>query len=165
MQFLLKYLYLLRLRSRLSFGLRGIGILHLLVVGALLSGLLSLSSLASFFLSGSFGSILGINAFLESASLLLYFVEVALNDRSSEGPQLVQFGNIDALGSIVALIIQPVLAAVSLVSLHYDYSHQAHCLIMDKVLTSATSSLPLMLVFSSSLANSAYCSSSLARRS
>lgn len=109
MQILFKYVYLFGLRRLLRLDLRGVGILHLLVVRALLSSLFCLSSLASLFLNGSFGSLLGLNTLLNGTSLGFNFLKVTLNDRSSKSSQLVKLGNIDALRGIVALIIEPFL--------------------------------------------------------
>lgn len=90
----------------------GVSVLHL-GVGSALGGLLGLSSLASLLLSGSFGSLLGLDALLDGLALGLDLFKVALDDGAGHGADLVHLGDVDALGGVLALIVQPVLGLVS----------------------------------------------------
>lgn len=101
-------------------GLGAIGILHFGV--GTLGALFSLSSLASFFLSGSFGSLLGIDAFLDSLSLSLDFLKVTLDDGAGHGANLINLGNVDALGGVLALVVEPVLRIRLVLSFKYWWS-------------------------------------------
>lgn len=84
------------------------GVLHLLV-GVSSLRLVGLSSLASLFLSGSFGSFLSLGSLLDGSSLSIDFLKVTLNDGTSHSSDLVDLGDVDALSSVVTLIVQPVL--------------------------------------------------------
>lgn len=97
-------------------GRGAVSILHL-GVGTTLGGLFGLGSLARLFLSGLLSSLLGLDALLDGLALGLDLFKVALDDGAGHGADLVNLGNVDALGGILALIVEPVLQNVSMRSL------------------------------------------------
>ena len=74
-------------------------------MGGLLGSLLGLAGL----LLSLLGRLLGLELLLESLPLGLNLVEVALDDGAGEGADLFDLGDVDSLGGIVTLIVEPVL--------------------------------------------------------
>lgn len=85
-----------------------IGICHLRVLGTLL-GLLSLGLLARLLL----GSLLGLNLGLDRLPVGLDLFKVSLDDGAGQCTDLVNLGDVDGLGSVLAILVQPVLQQVS----------------------------------------------------
>lgn len=96
---------LFRIARLLGLWLRGLGVLHLLVAGCLVT----LGSLAGLLFGGLLRSLLGLNARLHGLAVGLDLLEVSLDDGASLSTELLQLGDVDALGGILALVIKPVL--------------------------------------------------------
>lgn len=94
--------------SLLDDRLLSIGIGHLLVLSTLGGLLGSLLGLASLLLS-LLGGLLGLELLEEGLPLSLNLVEVALDDGAGKGADLFDLGDVDGLGGIVTLIVEPVL--------------------------------------------------------
>jgi hypothetical protein len=88
----------------------------------------------------------------------LDLLEVALDDGASQRADLVHLGDVDGLGGVVTLVIEPVLVLLLA-------SFVARLVVFWPKLTSVAMSFSRIFSFSSSLARSAYWSSSLLRMS
>lgn len=109
---MLFYSHFLRAIRLLNFGLWCVGIRHLFVLGALLCTLLGLGSPPGLLLGGLLGGLLGLDAREDGLPLGLDLLKVALHDGAGHGTELVHLGDVDALGGIVALVIEPVLRGI-----------------------------------------------------
>lgn len=138
----------LRLLNGIRLGglsVRHLGVLLLWLGGVALLGLgLALLALDLGLLGG--GLLLPLLALFRL--LLLELVVVSLDDGAGDGADVLLLGDVLCLGSVLAVLVQPVLGDVSV----------AFAQTASAFLTSICSSLALSLDFSSSLANSAYWS-------
>jgi hypothetical protein len=92
----------------------GIGVLHLgIVVGTLLGALLGLGLLAGLLLSRLLSCPLGLHSGLYRLALCLDLFEMTLDDGTGQGANLVNLGDVDSLGGVLALLVQPVLCRLS----------------------------------------------------
>lgn len=96
------------LNLRLWCGVR-VGHLGILAVGALLGSLLGLGLLAGLVLGRLLGCPLGVHLSLYRLALGLDLLEMSLDDGAGQGADLVNLGDVDSLGGVLALLVQPVL--------------------------------------------------------
>lgn len=99
----------LRVASLLNLGLGGVGVGHLLVLGGFCLSPRGLGSLASLLLGGALSGAVGLKLGLQGLALGLDLVEVTLDDGAGQGADLVNLGDIDGLGGVITLVIEPVL--------------------------------------------------------
>jgi hypothetical protein len=121
-------------------------ILHLFIRLGLLRLLGLFLSLALGLLFGALLGRLFLLSLQDSLALGLDLLLVPLDDGTSNEADLIQLGNVDGLGSVLALLVEPVLCRALASS---------SCFHTEHVLTSMSVSLARSLSFSSSLANSA----------
>lgn len=101
---------LFRVLGLLSLSLWCVCVWHLgvLAVGAL-GSLLGLSLLAGLFLGRLLGCPLGIHLGLYRLALGLDLLEMSLDDGAGQGADLVNLGDVDSLGGVLTILVQPVL--------------------------------------------------------